>query len=96
MGDSLGYTDKQNSMIKELWEESALLKKQLIESQATVITLQNDLIESKDKQLQLVQTAVKSSVAETVKAEFVTYKYSAQDRKVVKYRSWLHLNRLDE
>ena len=43
-----------------------------------MIKLQNDLIESKEQQTQLVQNTVKSSVAETVKAEFVSFSDSVK------------------
>ncbi len=49
------------------------VKNQMIESQQKVIQLQSDLLECKNEQLESLKTAVKSSVGESVKAEFQSY-----------------------
>ena len=56
------------------------MKKQIIDAQATVIQLQKELLESKNRQLQLLQNTTKSSVAEIVKAEFVSYSNAVQEK----------------
>ena len=76
--DALVYNSKQNDLIRDLRDDAAATKKKVIDAQATVILLQSELLESKNQQLQTLQTTVKSSVAETVKAEFVSYSAAAQ------------------
>ncbi len=49
------------------------VKAQMIESQKTIIQLQSDLIECKNEQVESMKAAVKSSVGESVKAEFQSY-----------------------
>ena len=71
--EALVYNSTQNDMIRKLRAGADTMKKQIIDAQAVVINLQSELLESKNVQLQTLQTTVKSSVAETVKAEFVSY-----------------------
>ena len=75
---ALSFNSEQNDMIRDLRTGAAEMKKQIIDAQATVIKLQSELLESKNQQLQLLQNTVKSSVAETVKAEFVSYSAAVQ------------------
>ena len=49
------------------------LKSSLIRSQNSVIKLQSERLEGKSKQLESVQTTVKSAVQETVQAEIRSY-----------------------
>lgn len=76
---SLSYVSQQNDVISDLRSETEALKTELIGSQQRVIRLQEELLSSKNEQLQSLQTTVKTSVEDTVKAEFVTY--SAQVQK---------------
>ena len=78
LSDSLTNNSMQNDTLREMRNGAAKMKQQLIDAQAAVIRLQSELLESKDQQLQMLQNAVKSSVAETVKAEFVSYSAAVQ------------------
>ena len=48
-------------------------KTDLIDSQKTVIDLQEKILENNEKKVQLIQDTVTNSVAETVKAEIISY-----------------------
>ena len=76
--DSLSYNSKQNVIIKDLLSEKEALKSEMISSQQQVIKLQDQLLSSKSDQIQCLQTAVKTSVEDSVKAEFVTYSAKLQ------------------
>ena len=52
---------------------TAELQRKLIQSQETVVVLQQQLLECKDEQLRAVTSSVTSSVQETVKEEFRSY-----------------------
>ena len=54
------------------------VKRQMFESQQTIIKLQSELIECKNEQLESFKTVVTSSVGETVKSEFKTYSSALQ------------------
>ena len=54
-------------------EDVEELKSSLIRSQTSVIKLQSELLECKSKQLESVQTTVKSAVQDTVQAEMKSY-----------------------
>lgn len=71
--DSLTYVSKQNTMLKNFRSENEALKTQLISSQQQVVKLQDELLQIKTDQLQCVQSAVRTSVKDSVKAEFGTY-----------------------
>ena len=49
------------------------VKHQMFETQETIIKLQSELLACKNEQLESLQTSVKSSVGESVKAEFQSY-----------------------
>ena len=49
-----------------------------MESQKSVVDLQEQLLESKNDQLKILQSAVSSTVQESVKAEFKTYSAAVQ------------------
>ena len=49
------------------------LKSHLISSQAKVVKLQGELLDTKSKELQSVETAVKAAVQDTVQAEMMSY-----------------------
>ena len=65
--------DMQNKTIGNLLSSTGELQNQLMGCQRSVIQLQEQLIESKDLQLQSLKTTVKSSVEDTMKAEFKSY-----------------------
>ena len=68
--------NKQNEMIKDLANTTVDLKDEFIESQQSVIRLQDQLIASKDEQMLSLQNTVKASmhsVQETVKEELKSY-----------------------
>ena len=70
---ALVLLDTQNKAIGNLLSSTGELQHQLIKSQRSVIELQEQLLDSKDRQLQSLQTTVKSSVEDTVKEQFKSY-----------------------
>ena len=62
----------------QLRQENSRLKNSTISAQETVISLQNELLVCKDKQLDEVNTAVRSAVQESVKTEIVSYSQAVQ------------------
>ena len=68
-------TDQNNLLIQTLTlkDENEALKSKLIDSHEKVIDLQAELLSSRSEQLDTLQTTVKTSVEDTVKAEFVSY-----------------------
>ena len=77
--DALLYVSKQNdNMLIDLKNGAETLKTEHISSQKDVIRLQSELLASKTDQLQSLQTTVKTSVQDTVKAEFVSYSAAVQ------------------
>ena len=70
---ALLFMSRQSVVIDDLKSVVTELRKDMIVSQRSVVKLQEQLIESKDEQLQAVQKTVQSSVQETVKEEFKTY-----------------------
>ena len=73
---------KSNVQLREetdqLRQENSRLKNSTISAQETVISLQNELLVFKDKQLDEVNTAVRSAVQESVKTEIVSYSQAVQ------------------
>ncbi len=67
------YLTDQVTMMKELQEEVVTLKSDLLDSQSSVIKLQEQLLVCKDEQLKSVQEAVKSTVEETVQSGMKSY-----------------------
>ena len=72
------YCGKQNEMLQGLKHDAAAMKTELVNAQKRIIQLQDELLASKDVQLQSLQTTVKTSVKDTVKAEFVSYSAMVQ------------------
>ena len=64
--------------MQELQYDVAAMKTELVSAQRRIIQLQDELLVSKDVQLQALQTTVKTSVKDTVKAEFVSYSAMVQ------------------
>lgn len=82
---ALQYMSRQIEMNRELSEQNqdlsntaSDLRDQVIDTQQSVVKLQEQLIESKNEQLMSLQTTVKSSVQESVKAEFKSYSSAVQ------------------
>ena len=65
---TIQIVNRQYILIANMREQTQLLKTEIINSQASVIRLQED--SAKDQQLGALQTAVVSSIEETVKTEF--------------------------
>ena len=63
----------QAEKMKELKAELSSTKSQLIENQKWVISLQEQIISIKDKQLGAVETVVKSSVESNLKEQFKSF-----------------------
>ncbi len=79
--DALDFVSRQNDRLSDLENSVNVLKSELIDSQKSVINLQEQLLDSKSVQLQSLQQTVKTSVEDTVKAEFITLTYSAAAQK---------------
>ena len=73
----------QNERMKQLKAELSSTKSQLIENQKWVISLQEQVIDSKEKQLEAVQTAVKTTVEDSVKEQFKSYSDAVQENVMV-------------
>ena len=71
--EAIQIVNRQNTLIANLREQTQLLKTGTINCQSSVIRLQEDLILGKDQLFGAFQTAVVSSVEETVKTEFQSY-----------------------
>ena len=82
--DSLTYMRDLNNKLRELKSTIDPVKTDLINSQKEVIALQTELLSCKDEKIQTMQSAVRSSVEESVKAEFVTYSSKLQSAVVPK------------
>jgi len=67
----------------KLKDENDALKSKLIDSQGRVIGLQAELLSSRSEQLDTLQTTVKTSVEDTVKAGFLSYSAVAQKNTVI-------------
>ena len=75
---ALLFNGKQNDLLMELQHELRVVKGDLITSQKRVIELQDQLLCSKEDQLQSMQTTVKTSVKDSVKAELQSYSEMVQ------------------
>ena len=75
--ESFHYVRLQTEKMKQLKAELSSVKSQLIENQKWVISLQEQIIDNKDKQLDAVQTVVKSSVESNLKEQFKSYSEAA-------------------
>ena len=73
----------QTEKLKQLKAELSSTKSQLIENQKWVISLQEQLINCKDKQLEGVETVVKSSVENNLKEQFKSYSEAAAENVMV-------------
>jgi hypothetical protein len=92
---ALLFMNRQNEEIRHLTDKTALLKDGLIDSQRSVVRLQEQLLASKDEHLLSLQNTVKSSVQsikETVKEELKTYSSAVTRPAQVQTLSPLLLN----
>ena len=69
--------------VENLKNASSSLQNRLIESQQQVISVQEELSECKTEQLETLKKTVKSSVVDSVKAEFKTYSAVVQSSQSV-------------
>ena len=81
--ESYHFVRFQNEKLKQLKAELSSTKSQLIENQKWVISLQEQVIESKGKQLEAVQIAVKATVEDSVKEQFKSYSDVVQENVMV-------------
>ena len=84
--EALIYVTDQNNWLLDagkLKDENEALKSKLIDSQGKVISLQAELLSSRSEQLDTLQTTVKTSVEDTVKAGFLSYSAVAQKNTVI-------------
>ena len=79
MSEAFHLVRFQNEKLKQLKTTLSATKNKLIESQQCVISLQEQVIDCKDKQLQAVQTTVKSTVEDSVKEQFKSYSDAVQE-----------------
>ena len=78
LSDSLGTLKKVCEAYQKLRTVADPLQAELIKSQQQVISLQSELLACKNEQLQSLQSSVKTTVEESMKAEFVTYSSKLQ------------------
>ena len=71
--DALSFTEQLLDLVRQLLAESNADKAQIVDSQAKVIDLQDQLLTRKDEYIKSVQTTVKTSMSESVKAELISY-----------------------
>ena len=83
MSEAFHLVRFQNEKLKQLKTALSATKNKLIESQQCVISLQEQVIDCKDKQLQAVQTTVKSTVEDSVKEQFKSYSDAVQENVMV-------------
>ena len=81
--ESYHFVRFQNERMRQLKAELSSTKSQLIENQKWVISLQEQVIDSKEKQLEAVQTAVKTTVEDSVKEQFKSYSDVVQENVMV-------------
>ena len=78
--ESFHFVRFQTEKLKQLKAELSSTKSQLIENQKWVISLQEQLISCKDKQLEGIETVVKSSVENNLKEQFKSYSEAAAEK----------------
>ena len=83
MSEAFHLVRFQNEKLKQLKTTLSATKNKLIESQQCVISLQEQVIDCMDKQLQAVQTTVKSTVEDSVKEQFNSYSDAVQENVMV-------------
>ena len=83
MSEAFHLVRFQNEKLKQLRTTLTATKNKLIENQQWVISLQEQVIDCKDKQLLAVQTTVKSTVEDSVKEQFKSYSDAVQENVMV-------------
>jgi hypothetical protein len=73
----------QHEKMKQLKAELSSTKSALIENQKWVISLQEKVMDCKEKQLEAIQTAVKTTVEDSVKEQFQSYSDAVQENVMV-------------
>ena len=81
--ESYHFVRFQAEKMRQLKDELSSTKSLLIENQKWVISLQEQLISCKDKQLEGVETVVKSSVESNLKEQFKSYSEAAAENVMV-------------
>ena len=81
--ESFHFVRFQTEKVKQLKAELSSTKSKLIENQQWVISLQEQLIDCKDKQLEGVETVVKTSVESNLKEQFKSYSEAAAENVMV-------------
>ena len=76
--EAIKYVSRLNDSIRDVKNSNSELKSQVIEAQQAVITTQSALSDCKTQQLNLLKDSVKSSVEDSVKAEFKSYSSAVQ------------------
>ena len=71
--DSLDMLSNMTDSITDSKTGTSSMKTELIESQKSVIKLQSELLECKNDQINMLNVTVKTTVEDSVKAEFQTY-----------------------
>ena len=78
---TLRYLNEFAALTTDFTNTSTSMKTQFIESQQKIIELQSELLNCKDKQLESVNCAVKSSVKESIETEIKTYSSVVQKNR---------------
>ena len=81
--ESFQLVRHQNEKLQQMKTGLTSSKNKLIENQQWVISLQEQVIDCKEKQLQAVQTTVKSTVEDSVKEQFKSYSDAVQENVMV-------------
>ena len=83
MSEAFHLVRFQNEKLSQMKTTLTATKNKLIENQQWVISLQEQVIDCKDKQLQAVQTTVKTTVEDSVKEQFKSYSDAVQENVMV-------------
>ena len=83
LNESFHLVRYQNDKLRQMKSALSTTRNKLIENQQWVISLQEQVIDCKDKQLQAVQSTVKTSVQDSVQEQFKSYSAAVQESVVV-------------
>ena len=78
---ALTLLDTQNKLFKGFIRSTGELQGRLITTQGSVIKLQEELLDSKERQLKSLQSTVKLSVEDTVKQQFKSYSEAVKSQQ---------------
>jgi hypothetical protein len=73
LGEVVSLVEKQREMVRDLRTANDLLKTELLESKSAMIKIQSEQLKCNTEQLQSLQTAVKSTVQNTMQSEMKSY-----------------------